>query len=164
MEEADLTVKLNENIKFPYSKIYIYTDSSQYYGKNKCGIGFIVVNKRGNIILEFGKQLKNITNNQGELLAIYYSLLFIKDNLSSIKKAVIYSDSLYSVKVLNRKWRYRSNKTLIEMILSEIDYLRKYIRLTICWIKGHNGCPFNSRADQIANIMRCMEVFNELER
>ena len=136
------------------NKIHIYTDSSKSNYCNKVGISFIVVDyKHNQIILEYGEQLSNITNNQGELIAIGKAIEFCLSIQNYLKKVVIYSDSLYSVRALNGKFRPQKNVKLIKSILAMRNLLR--IRNSILWIKGHSKHIFNDRADELANIMRC---------
>jgi ribonuclease HI len=133
-------------------KIWIYTDASKTNHSNLCGIAYCVVDRKGIILCEYIEQIQNITVNQGELIAIYRALELVKDYEDKIYKAIIVSDSLYSVKVLNGKWRYRKNKYLIDEIID----LRNSIncKTSIVWIKGHSNNPFNDRADLLANIAR----------
>jgi len=139
-------------MKIPYA-IYIYTDSSKAPYSNDLGIAFVVVHpKKHKIIFEYFRKFKNYTNNQGELLAIYYSLCFIYKHKP--KMAFIYSDSQYAINVLNGKYKPKKNIHIINKISKVLNKCKEFCIIELAWVKAHNGNKFNERADFLANIAR----------
>ena len=103
---------------------------------------------------------KNVgDNNDAEIYAIARALILAamiaERNSETLKRIVIYTDTQcikqlhtrkYSVlgPMLNEPWA-------IELILELADKLSgRGISLKICWVKGHNRCTGNERADQAA--------------
>ena len=97
-----------------------------------------------------GKQ----TCNTGELLGIYYAILYaIKQN----KNTLIVSDSLYAINSVT-KWKLSAKKKNFSLIYMIRDLLHSsQAKITFEWVKGHQVGIFgkhvygNALADQLAN-------------
>ncbi|MGH1349563.1 MAG: RNase H family protein [Methyloligellaceae bacterium] len=84
-----------------------------------------------------------VTNNQMELLAVIEAL-----KAAPIDKSVcIRTDSQYVYKIANGENVAKSNG---EMWREYQSLVQKQRSVKVVWIKGHNGDPYNERADLIA--------------
>lgn len=107
----------------------------------------------------------NTTNNRMELQAIIEAVKHIHalQRLdASPTKCTIFSDSQWSVNVVNQTWRARTNLDLVYTALESIDQLT--IRLSIEWMRGHNQEPNNqlARGNAIADSMANEEARYQL--
>lgn len=126
----------------------IYTDGSCRASKIG-GIGIVWL-KNGKKVLEFSKRYDNTTNNQMELIAIYYALASIKNNINSLE---IISDSQYSIGVLtNPNWNPKKNKELISRIKKQLLKTSNLVKEPIKWthVRGHKDNKYNNLADSLA--------------
>lgn len=102
------------------------------------------------------------TNNRMELMAIRQGIILVKELGSRVERAIIYSDSTYSVNAVSvwhfnwRKngWRTAAgtpvlNRELIEEITGDLPE-----NIALRWIKGHAKNPGNERADELAGEAR----------
>jgi ribonuclease HI len=126
----------------------IYTDGAcSNNGKPYAiaGIGiFWGTNHQNNLSMLCPKIMKQ-TNNVAELYAIYLALKQISEINPSIK-AIIYSDSLYSVNVCNYVYTPIKNKDLINRIKISRNHLPN---VKIIHIKADSH-PGNIMADKLA--------------
>lgn len=88
------------------------------------------------------------TCNRAELVAIREGLARVPRGAS----VTVYSDSQLSVNLMNKRWKAKANRDLIETVRHEAGMRRTTFR----WIRGHNGDPDNERADVLANQGRRM--------
>ena len=134
------------------NKLYCYTDSSKSPYSNECGIAFIVVNKKKEIIHEYSKKCFNITNNRGELMAIRDAIKYVLHYYPEIDKLVVYSDSSWAVRGILKQFNVKKHLDLFK----EIEFLteKANFKVSVCWIKAHNGNKFNEYVDRLANEIR----------
>lgn len=118
----------------------VYTDGAYSPRKNVGGIGFIILNEKGNIVAEFNKSYVNTTNQRMEQMAVLRALSSIKVP-SEIE---VYSDSEYVVNTYNRHWRRNCNMDLWRK-LDEIIGFHKDVKFI--HVRGHNGNDLNERCD-----------------
>ena len=83
------------------------------------------------------------TNNRMELMAVVEAVKALEDD----RTVRIYSDSMWSINVLTRRWKAKKNRDLIEKIWA----LPHWNAVRLHWVRGHNGHPGNVKADQLAN-------------
>ena len=82
------------------------------------------------------------TNNRMEMMAVIVALRHIPAG-STVH---LYSDSQLVINCMSGAWAKRKNKDLWEIIEQEmIDR-----KVTLSWVKGHNGDPMNERCDALA--------------
>ena len=86
------------------------------------------------------------SNNTGELSAIYEALLFAAER--HFDHTVIHSDSQWSINVITGRWRPKAHKNMINRIRALLRNTR--MRVHFQWVKGHQGCEGNERADRLA--------------
>lgn len=102
------------------------------------------------------------TNNRAELWAIKLALDIIAKETP--KKAVIYTDSIYSKKALTEwiiKWKQNgwinsskkpvSNKDMLELIDEQLNKIKESVEVTLVHVPGHSGeIDGNYYADKLA--------------
>lgn len=143
----------------------IYTDGacSQNSTQNG-GWGFVAVDSEGDhIITEHSGGKENTTNNEMELTAFFYALVYL--NTTGIaNKATIFTDSAYIHNALTQGWleswkskgwkRPRNQELAHKNIWIKIDYhiskIRETIDLTFEKVKGHSTNKWNNYADKLA--------------
>ena len=144
----------------------IYTDGStrennKRGAKNIGGCGYVVYDIATNYIADaFSLQVKNTTNNEMELMALYYAIAHYGTE-KEWDCPEIYSDSLYAINCIttwSKKWMINGwvnahgkpveNANIISAILNLIDSGKFHVNLNYC--KGHNGVKGNELADKLA--------------
>ncbi len=134
--------------------VEIYSDGACSGNPGPGGYGTILV--CGETIKELSGGEKNTTNNRMELMGAIAGLECLKYPC----KVTLTSDSKYLVDAVNlgwaRSWQKNGwrksdkkpalNSDLWERLLSLLD---KH-DVTLFWIKGHNGHPYNERCDRLA--------------
>lgn len=132
-------------------KTIIYTDGS--FGGNLCGFGVVILTKQGDKITAHGKvNLPVITNNVGELYAIYVALSLVQNDV------IIYTDSAYAISCLTTHvhdwvrngWNGVANRDLIEAIY----YKMQGRNVGIQKVLAHSGIELNEEVDELANTGR----------
>ena len=135
-------------------KVFIFTDGACSGNPGPGGWG---------TILRFGEHEKelsggeaNTTNNRMELTAVIEGLKALKEPC----EVELTSDSQYVCNGINKgwakKWRQnnwiKSDKTKAknpELWGELLDLLEKH-KVSIIWVRGHNGHPENERCDALA--------------
>ncbi len=135
----------------PYEqKIEIHTDGASRGNPGPGGLG--VVLESGSHIRRISEGYRCTTNNRMELLAIIRALEALKQPSNHV---VIHSDSKYVVDAVNKGWVFgwekknfkkKKNPDLWKRFL---ELYRKH-RVTLKWVKGHDGNPRNEECDRLA--------------
>jgi|YNPNPStandDraft_1061719.scaffolds.fasta_scaffold75315_2 ribonuclease HI len=123
-------------------KIEIYTDGACRGNPGPCAVG--VVLKYGSTVKEFSKFLGKGTNNKAELQAILEALRMIK---KPDIETLIFTDSSYAIGVLQKGWKAKANRGIIEEIKEE---MRRFVNLTFVKVEGHSCVLLNEWADKLA--------------
>lgn len=114
------------------------------------------VSKTQTLKESFGGTL-GTTNNKMELTAAIESLKLIAEGQS----IEIFTDSQYVQKGLSewmagwkrRNWKSAGGDAIKNVELwKELDALAQKRKVTLTWVRGHNGDPGNERADELANM------------
>lgn len=131
-------------------QIIIYTDGASTGNPGPGGFG---------VVMLFGKHRKELsagfrktTNNRMELLAVIEALKALKTGDIPVK---IYSDSQYVVNSITKGWVFdwakkgfkgKKNPDLWQ------EFLKLYpkYKITMQWVRGHNGNIENERCDVLA--------------
>lgn len=132
----------------------IYTDGSCDPNPGVGSYGYVVL-KNEIYLREFIRRESDLTtNNRMELKAIIEALRFLQWD----DKAIIYSDSLLSVRTYNdwmSKW-FKNEKRLakkknLDLVreLFELKKVRPYV--IINWVKGHSDNYWNNYVDELVN-------------
>ena len=140
-------------------KVIIYTDGSALGNPGPGGYGTILrytapsgaVHEK-----ELSAGFSCTTNNRMELLGAITGLAALKEPC----EVVLTSDSKYLVDAVNKKWavgwrkkgwKKGDGKPALNIDLWErlLDLLDTH-RVTLVWVKGHAGHPYNERCDRLA--------------
>ena len=135
-------------------KVELYTDGACKGNPGPGGDGAILV--YGGAEKEFSGGEALTTNNRMELLGAITGLAALKEPC----EVVLTSDSKYLVDAVNKKWavgwrkkgwKKGDGKPALNIDLWErlLDLLEIH-RVTLVWVKGHAGHPYNERCDRLA--------------
>lgn len=140
-------------------KIRIFTDGACFPNPGLGAYAFVIV-QDDKIIYEESRAEMETTNNIMELSAIIRALrhVFANRTLYTFDGLIVYSDSQYCVEGINSwihtwkasLWLNAQKKPVKNKeFWLELDELRHNRAVAFIWIKGHNGDPFNERADEL---------------
>jgi ribonuclease HI len=143
-------------------KIVIYTDGCSLGNPGPGGSGVVVLDEHEeSVILKSGHGVKETTNNERELYAVYMACRYIDESSSKLQSVVIKTDSQYVVNSVTKGWAKnwvntnQVHRPNYDLWVDVLDYLNKFqsmrgIDLKFVWVKGHAGTKWNELADQIA--------------
>ena len=131
----------------------IYTDGSCRANSNG-GLGVVWL-KNGKKVLEYSKGVKNTTNNQMELFAIFIGIKAITKPIDSLE---IVSDSEYALGcIFNPKWNPKKNQKLIARIKKQLEITQSLVKEPIKYrhVYGHQkegdtDMVWNNYVDKLA--------------
>ena len=121
----------------------VYADGACSGNPGPAGSGFVVIEPGGKIHEGF-EYLGVGTNNVAELTAVLRGVEAIADLGAHAR---VYTDSSYSIGVLQKGWKAKANQELIASIKTELQK-RRNVRLH--YVPGHANIPMNERADELA--------------
>lgn len=137
-------------------KVTIYTDGACIGNPGYGGYGAVLLHKNHRKELSGG--LGPTTNNRMEIIAAIVGL----EALKRACEVDLYSDSLYLVDSMVKRWAYRwrendgfrdKKKTKkaknYDLWIRLMDLCDKH-KVNFIWVKGHNGNPINERCDVLA--------------
>ncbi len=134
-------------------KVEIYTDGACRGNPGRGGWAAILVYGPHERVTSGGE--RSTTNNRMELTAAIYGLGALRERCA----VTLYSDSRYLVDAINQGWLdswrksgWRRGKEELKNadLWKEIDRLLREHEVTLEWVKGHDGNPYNERCDKIA--------------
>lgn len=143
--------------------IHIFTDGGFRPSKGFGAWAFVLV-YQGEILHEFARAGPLTTSNQMELWGMIEALRHLREELPH-RPAVLYSDSQYLVngasywvdKWVRNGWRTGDDKPVKNRELwSLLHGLKTGLNVYFQWVKGHDGNPYNERADKL-----CQEAIKE---
>ncbi len=123
--------------------IHLWTDGACSGNPGPAGAGTIVLfpDRR----LDIASWLGPSTNNVAELTAILVGLRQVdKDDPRTV---VVHTDSQYSIGVLAKGWKAKTNIALIQRVQKLVE---RHERVVWHWVRGHEGVALNEAADQLA--------------
>lgn len=135
-------------------EVTIYSDGACSGNPGPGGWGTILVYQGHEKELSAGETLT--TNNRMELLAAIMGLELLKEPCA----VTLVSDSRYLCESINQGWvfqweqngwRKADKKPALNVDLWErmLAQLRRH-QVTVQWVKGHDGHPYNERCDRLA--------------
>jgi ribonuclease HI len=122
-------------------RVVAYADGACSGNPGPAGLGVVVID--GDRHVEISEYLGTATNNIGELKAILRALQEVPDD----RPMTIFTDSQYSIGVLQKGWKAKANTELVAEVKEALK-ARKRTRLQ--YVPGHAGVSLNERADQLA--------------
>ena len=135
-------------------KIEIYTDGACSGNPGKGGWGAVLV--YNGIEKELSGGELETTNNRMELTAVIEALSKLKEPC----EVTLTTDSKYVCDAINEGWlnSWKNNnwKKADKKPALNVDLWQKLLpllethRVEFCWVKGHNGHPYNERCDSLA--------------
>ena len=158
-----LNMENQENIN-----ISIYCDGACSGNPGKAGSGLALYKNNEKPILYFGNYLKNGTNNIAELNALYKALLLAQE-IPTVEKVMILSDSKYSIDCIStwaygwkkNNWTKKSGEIKNLELIKNAHNLYEQIKnkIIIKHVKGHAGIEGNELADRMA--LHAVKVQND---
>lgn len=135
-------------------KVQLYTDGACKGNPGPGGYGAVLV--YNGVEKEFSGGEAMTTNNRMELLAAITGLEALREPC----EVVLTSDSKYLVDAINqnwavawqrRGWKRSDGKPALNIDLWErlLALLERH-KVTLIWVKGHAGHPYNERCDRLA--------------
>lgn len=125
----------------------IYTDGACQVSTGNGGVGVVFI-KDDEVIYQFSKHFKNVTNNQMEIMAVTYALHAISTNFDSI---TVVSDSQYVLGCINKGWKRKKNQNYWQLFDKVYNRAKKFCSdIKFEWTKGHNTDEYNNLADRLA--------------
>jgi ribonuclease HI len=150
--KTDLPVQTDNNQN---RRIEIYTDGGALGNPGPGGYGVVMLSGTKRKELSGGYRLT--TNNRMELVGAIVALKQLKLKDTPI---VLYTDSSYVVNGINKGWAksWRKNNwiksdkkpALNRDLWAELLNLIEGLDITLKWVKGHAGNPYNERCDELA--------------
>ena len=135
-------------------EVVLYTDGACSGNPGPGGWCAILTYNTYEKVISGGEE--NTTNNRMELSAIINGLKALKEPC----EVKIVTDSKYFSDAIEKGWLFgwakngfiKSDKkpVLNQELWKELLALMKPHKITVDWIKGHNGHPYNERCDKIA--------------
>lgn len=131
--------------KAPDGAIIVYCDGACSGNPGPAGLGVVVVDASGDTQrrVELSEYLGLHTNNIAELTAVLRALGEIPEG----RPAMIYTDSQYSIGVLQKGWKAKAN---VELVAQLRQVLKTRPAVKLAYVPGHSGVVLNERADVLA--------------
>lgn len=121
--------------------VVAYADGACSGNPGPAGFGIVVLDGKKRI--EISEYLGQGTNNIAELSAVLRALAEVPDKGRPL---VIWTDSQYSIGILQKGWKAKANVELIEQLKQALRARPADIR----YVPGHSGIALNERADELA--------------
>ena len=132
-------------------KVTVYTDGACRGNPGAGGWGTILVYNGVEKELSGGEAVT--TNNRMELTAAIKGLSALKEPC----EVELYSDSKYMVDAINLGWaegwkrtNWKNGKAKNPDLWEELLNLLGKHKVTVLWVRGHNGHEYNERCDVLA--------------
>lgn len=123
-----------------FPEVTIYCDGSCSPNPGEAGVGAVLI--FGNHRRELSEPIGRASNNGAEIMAAITALRA----LTKPCKVILYSDSQYVIKTMNREFSRGSNNALWILL----DQAASGHQVEWKWVRGHNGDPNNERANTLA--------------
>ena len=113
----------------------IYTDGACQVSTGNGGVGVVFI-KDDEVIYQFSKHFKNVTNNQMEIMAVIYALHAISTNFDSI---TVVSDSQYVLGCINKGWKRKKNQNYWQLFDKVYNKAKEFCSdIKFEWTKGQD--------------------------
>lgn len=125
--------------------VRMYTDGSSLGNPGPGGFCAVIEMGENTVIVKGGSI--DTTNNRMEMSAMIAGLAWLRKNAPEVQECGVYSDSNLVVQTLIQGWKRKKNLDLWE----KLDVVRaEFKKIHWEWIRGHNGHPQNTKADEVA--------------
>ena len=122
--------------------VVAFADGACSGNPGPAGLGVVVMHNKDR--RELSEYLGTGTNNIAELTAI----LRVAELYAGEKEDVhVFTDSSYSIGVLQKGWKAKAN---VELIADTKAAIKKAGNVTLHYVPGHAGVALNERADELA--------------
>jgi ribonuclease HI len=118
-----------------------YADGACKGNPGPAGLGVVLLDARGR--RELSEYLGQGTNNIAELTAILRAI----QGSDPGRPLRIFTDSSYSIGVLQKNWKAKAN---LELVAAVRDAMKKHGKVKLLHVRGHAGVPLNERVDELA--------------
>lgn len=134
----------------------VFTDGACEGNPGPGGWGAVKV-RGGEIVAERSGHDPTTTNNRMELTALIEGFKLIESD----EAIAVYSDSVYCVNIVNkwgaaweangwRRGKQREPILNLELVQALVAIARSRPKVTVNWVKGHNGNRWNEHADALS--------------
>ena len=130
----------------------VFTDGSSLAG-TRAGAGFWVSCPHLGPLHYESIPLHPCSNNVAELLAISSALEYLTQALQDDPSPLpvqLFTDNAFSLNTIQRRWRTRAHRTLVEETAAKLERLRQFTTVHLFWVPGHAGVYDNEVADYLA--------------
>jgi len=124
------------------NEVLVYADGACSGNPGPAGLGVVRLEGEGRRVLS--EYLGDGTNNIAELAAILRAAESMEDPSVPLR---VYTDSSYSIGVLQKGWKAKKNKELVADCKKALARLEDVV---LIHVKGHAGIELNEVADQLA--------------
>jgi ribonuclease HI len=125
----------------PEGSIIVYADGACSGNPGPAGLGVVVIDGKRRV--EISEYLGVGTNNIAELTAVLRALT----EVDAQRPVMIYTDSQYTIGVLQKGWKAKANTALIAELKK---VLAGHQAARLAYVPGHAGVILNERADALA--------------
>ena len=121
----------------------VYTDGGCAFNPGgPGGIGVVIVDTNSGEVREISGGYFSSTNNRMEIMAVITAL----EELPRGSSIELYSDSQYTLNCMCGSWSRNKNTDL----WSRLDKAAAGKKISLNWVRGHNGNQYNERCDELA--------------
>lgn len=155
-EVLKLSERRNKFLKYleslPTNSVFIFTDGCSLGNPGPCGAGAIFQHKRGESLWCSYKYLgPRGTNNIGEIYAFNLACDLVHQRLVDPKQKIyIFSDSQYSIDVLEGRSCASANKDLIGWVKVRLENVKIQYMVEVVKVPAHCFIGGNEMADDLA--------------
>lgn len=125
----------------PPGTVIVYADGACSGNPGPAGLGVVILD--GHKRVELSEYLGEKTNNIAELTAVLRAF----GEIDASRPSMIYTDSSYTIGVLQKGWKAKANQELVAELRGALAR-RRSTRLV--YVQGHAGVLLNERADALA--------------
>lgn len=123
----------------------IYTDGGCLVNPGgKGAYGVVIIDTSTGEIKQMMDAYASTTNNRMEMMAVIVALEQLKEG----DAALLHSDSQYVINCYSGVWKKKKNVDLWK----RMEAASKGKKITMRWVRGHNGDLYNEMCDQLATL------------